>query len=44
MENKSFYDRKQELTLLEAKFANLKSGEILAIYGRIRVGQATLSI
>lgn len=42
MENRAFYNRKQEIELLKNKFANLKSGELLVIYGRRRVGKTEL--
>ncbi len=42
METQTFYDRKQELELLKSKFASLRSGEMLVIYGRRRVGKTEL--
>ncbi|MBI3033356.1 AAA family ATPase [Candidatus Woesearchaeota archaeon] len=42
MENNTFYDRKQELAMLKSKYAALKSGELLVIYGRRRVGKTEL--
>jgi len=42
MEKKEFYDRKDELSLLKEKYANLKYGEMIAIYGRRRVGKTEL--
>jgi AAA+ ATPase superfamily predicted ATPase len=37
-----FYDREPELALLREKYEKLKSGELLAIYGRRRVGKTEL--
>jgi len=42
MENRAFYDRKEELELLKSKFSSLESGEMLVIYGRRRVGKTEL--
>lgn len=42
MEKKVFYDRKEELEMLEYKLENLQSGEMLVIYGRRRVGKTEL--
>ncbi|MEK6968084.1 MAG: ATP-binding protein [Nanoarchaeota archaeon] len=42
MENRTFYDRKEELDILKNKFAGLQSGEMLVIYGRRRVGKTEL--
>lgn len=42
MENKSFYDRKQELETLKDRYAKLGSGEMLVFYGRRRVGKTEL--
>lgn len=42
MENKSFYNRKQELEVLKNRYANLSSGEMLVFYGRRRVGKTEL--
>ncbi len=37
-----FYDRERELALLNEKFHGLKTGEMLVIYGRRRVGKTEL--
>ena len=42
MENRTFYDRKQELNLLKEEFANLQSGKMFVVYGRRRVGKTEL--
>ena len=42
MANKEFYDRKNELAILRDKHTNLKSGEMVVIYGRRRVGKTEL--
>ena len=42
MKNRTFYDRKQELKLLKDEFANLKTGKMLVVYGRRRVGKTEL--
>src|SRR3989338_5100439 len=42
MENRTFYDRKQELKLLKEEFANLQSGKMFVVYGRRRVGKTEL--
>ncbi len=42
MENRTFYDRKQELKLLREEFSNLQSGKMLVLYGRRRVGKTEL--
>ncbi len=42
MAERKFYDRKQELEMLKEKYANLKSGEMIIIYGRRRVGKTEL--
>ncbi|MBI2106108.1 AAA family ATPase [Candidatus Woesearchaeota archaeon] len=42
MENRAFYNRKKELEILNDKFVNLRSGEMLVIYGRRRVGKTEL--
>lgn len=42
MTSREFYDRKQELVLLKEKYNNLKTGEMIAIYGRRRVGKTEL--
>ena len=39
---KEFYDRKIELNLLRRKYERLAKGEMLAIYGRRRVGKTEL--
>ena len=42
MENRTFYNRKQELKLLKEEFANLQSGKMFVVYGRRRVGKTEL--
>src|SRR3989338_577439 len=42
MENRTFYDRKQELQLLKDEFANLQYGKMFVVYGRRRVGKTEL--
>ncbi|MFA5797677.1 MAG: ATP-binding protein [Candidatus Woesearchaeota archaeon] len=42
MENRTFYDRKQELKLLKEEFTNLRSGKMFVVYGRRRVGKTEL--
>ena len=42
MTEREFYDRKREFELLKDKYANLKSGEMIIIYGRRRVGKTEL--
>ena len=42
MPEREFYDRKQELEMLKEKYTNLKSGEMVVIYGRRRVGKTEL--
>jgi len=42
MENRTFYDRKQEIKLLKEEFASLQSGKMFVIYGRRRVGKTEL--
>ncbi len=42
MVEKEFYDRKEELTLLEDRYSNLSSGEMIVLYGRRRVGKTEL--
>ncbi|MEK6928157.1 MAG: ATP-binding protein [Nanoarchaeota archaeon] len=42
MAEKEFYDRKDELNLLKGKYSNLKSGEMIVVYGRRRVGKTEL--
>ena len=42
MAEKEFYDRKDELNLLKSKYSQLKSGEMIVIYGRRRVGKTEL--
>src|SRR3989338_9449098 len=42
MENRTFYNRKQELKLLKEEFANLQSGRMFVVYGRRRVGKTEL--
>ncbi len=42
MAEREFYDRKKELELLKDKYATLKSGEMIVIYGRRRVGKTEL--
>ncbi len=42
MENRTFYDRKQELKLLKEEFASLQSGKMFVVYGRRRVGKTEL--
>src|SRR3989344_575519 len=39
---KEFYNRKIELSLLRGKYERLTNGEMLAIYGRRRVGKTEL--
>src|SRR3989338_6155280 len=36
MENRNFYNRKQELKLLKEEFANLQTGKMFVVYGRRR--------
>ncbi|MBS3135990.1 ATP-binding protein, partial [Candidatus Woesearchaeota archaeon] len=42
MENRTFYDRKQEIKLLKEEFDNLQSGKMFVVYGRRRVGKTEL--
>jgi len=42
MVEREFYDRKRELETLREKYTNLKSGEMIFIYGRRRVGKTEL--
>jgi len=42
MENRNFYNRKQELKLLKEEFANLQTGKMFVVYGRRRVGKTEL--
>ena len=42
MAEREFYDRKRELETLKEKYANLKSGDMIVIYGRRRVGKTEL--
>lgn len=42
MAERSFYDRKRELDLLREKYEKLKSGDMVIIYGRRRVGKTEL--
>jgi hypothetical protein len=42
MAEKEFYDRKEELNLLQDKYSNISSGDMLVIYGRRRVGKTEL--
>ncbi|MEK6921119.1 MAG: DUF234 domain-containing protein [Nanoarchaeota archaeon] len=42
METKQFYDRKEELEILQSRYRNLKAGEMLVFYGRRRVGKTEL--
>ncbi|MEK6825063.1 MAG: ATP-binding protein, partial [Nanoarchaeota archaeon] len=42
MAEREFYDRKSELETLKEKYAHLKSGEMVVIYGRRRVGKTEL--
>ena len=42
MTEREFYNRKQELDLLKEKYANLKSGDMIVLYGRRRVGKTEL--
>jgi len=37
-----FYDRKQEIDYLRSEYDSLKSGEMVIIYGRRRVGKTEL--
>jgi len=42
MVEREFYDRKEELEILRSKYGSLKSGEMLILYGRRRVGKTEL--
>ena len=42
MEERTFYDRKQEINLLKEKYNSLKFGEMVVLYGRRRVGKTEL--
>ncbi len=42
MTEKEFYDRKEELGLLQERYTNLSSGDMLILYGRRRVGKTEL--
>ncbi|MFH1248532.1 MAG: ATP-binding protein [archaeon] len=42
MAEREFYDRKAELKLLQERYSNLSSGNMLVIYGRRRVGKTEL--
>lgn len=42
MENRTFYDRKEELRLLKEEFSVLQSGKMFVVYGRRRVGKTEL--
>lgn len=42
MVEREFYDRKGEFETLKEKYAHLKSGEMIVIYGRRRVGKTEL--
>ncbi|MFH0875412.1 MAG: ATP-binding protein [archaeon] len=42
MENREFYDRKQELKLLKDELASLQTGKMFVVYGRRRVGKTEL--
>lgn len=42
MAEREFYDRKDELNLLRSKYGGLKSGEMIVVYGRRRVGKTEL--
>ncbi|MBU2522822.1 MAG: AAA family ATPase [Nanoarchaeota archaeon] len=42
MTEKDFYDRKEELGLLQERYADISSGNMLVLYGRRRVGKTEL--
>ena len=42
MAEKEFYDRREELRLLQDRYSNLSSGNMLVLYGRRRVGKTEL--
>lgn len=42
MENRTFYDRKDELSLLKEEFSTLQAGKMFVVYGRRRVGKTEL--